>query len=130
VAIDYILNILCIFYYNTKFVWKPYQTTALLYLIHNIKHMFALNIIFDILKDSTIFHKGCVIEITCHGNINTNKKQFWLCFMNLSLLFITLNIIAPTSDISSITTSCNCSYGHVKIFNESNDKFDKLNKYY
>jgi hypothetical protein len=50
--------------------------------------------------------------------------------MNLSLLFITLNIIAPTSDISSITTSCNCSYGHVKIFNESNDKFDKLNKYY
>jgi len=33
-----------------------------------------MNIIFDILKDPTIFHKGCLIEITYHGNINTTKK--------------------------------------------------------
>jgi hypothetical protein len=51
-----------------------------------------------------------------------------MCFMEFSLLFITLNILAPTSDISSITTSCNYSYQHVNLFNESNDKFDKLNK--
>jgi hypothetical protein len=45
-----------------------------------IGHMFAnklvlvLNIIFDILKDPINFHKGCLIEITYHGNINTIKK--------------------------------------------------------
>jgi hypothetical protein len=50
-----------------------------------------------------------------------------MCFMELSLLFITLNILAPTSDISSVT-SCNYSYQHVSLFNESDDKFDKLNK--
>ncbi len=50
--------------------------------------------------------------------------------MDLSLLFITLNILAPTNDILCITTSCNCSYQHVKLFNESNDKFGKLDKDY
>ncbi len=48
--------------------------------------------------------------------------------MDLSLLFITLNIIASTSDISSMTTSCNCSYWHVSLFNELDDKFGKLDK--
>ncbi len=48
--------------------------------------------------------------------------------MDLSLLFITLNNITPTSDISSIKTNCNCSYRHVSLFNEFNDKFGKLNK--
>jgi hypothetical protein len=48
--------------------------------------------------------------------------------MDLSLLFITLNIVVPTSDISSITTSYNCSYRHVNLFNEFDDKFGKLNK--
>jgi hypothetical protein len=51
-----------------------------------------------------------------------------MCFMDLNLLFTTLNILARTSDISSITTSCNCSYRHVSLFNESNDKFGKPNK--
>jgi hypothetical protein len=51
-----------------------------------------------------------------------------MCFMDLNLLFITLNILAPISDIPSITTSCNCSYWHVNLFNESNDKFGKLDK--
>jgi hypothetical protein len=51
-----------------------------------------------------------------------------MCFMDLSLLSITLNILAPTSDISSITTSCNCSYQHVNLFNEFDDKFGKLDK--
>jgi len=51
-----------------------------------------------------------------------------MCFMDLSLLFITLNIVVPTSDISSITTSYNCSYRHVNLFNEFDDKFGKLNK--
>ncbi len=32
--------------------------------------------------------------------------------------------------ISSITTSCNCSYRHINLFNESNDKFGKLDKDY
>jgi hypothetical protein len=53
-----------------------------------------------------------------------------MCFMDLSLLSITLNILATTNDISSITTSCNCSYRHVSLFNESDDKVDKLNKDY
>jgi len=48
--------------------------------------------------------------------------------MDLNLLSITLNIITPTSDISSITTNCNCSYQHVNLFNESDDKFGKLDK--
>ncbi len=51
-----------------------------------------------------------------------------MCFIDHSLLFITLNILTPTSDISSITTSCNCSYQHLSIFNESDDRFGKLNK--
>jgi hypothetical protein len=33
-----------------------------------------------------------------------------------------------TSDFSSITTNCNCSYRHVSLFNESDDKFCKLDK--
>jgi len=48
--------------------------------------------------------------------------------MDLNLLFITLNILAPTSDISSIITSCNCSYQHVNLFDESYNKFGKLDK--
>jgi hypothetical protein len=48
--------------------------------------------------------------------------------MNFNLLSITLNILTPTSDISSITISCNCSYQHVSLFNKYNDKFDKLDK--
>jgi hypothetical protein len=48
--------------------------------------------------------------------------------MDLSLLSITLNIQTPTTDISSITTSCNFSYQHVSLFNEFNDKFGKLYK--
>ncbi len=38
--------------------------------------------------------------------------------------FITFNILTPTSDISSSTTSCNYSYWHVSLFNE----FGKLDK--
>jgi hypothetical protein len=49
-----------------------------------------------------------------------------MCFMYFSLLFIALNILAPTSDISSITTSYNFSYQHVSLFNEFDDKFGKL----
>jgi len=48
--------------------------------------------------------------------------------MDLSLLSIIINILTPTSDISSITTSCNYSYQHLSLFNESDDKFGKLNK--
>jgi len=53
-----------------------------------------------------------------------------MCFMDLNLLSITLNILTPTSDISSMTTICNYSNRHVSLFNESNDKFGKVNKYY
>jgi hypothetical protein len=53
-----------------------------------------------------------------------------MCFIDPSLLFITFNILTPTNDISSITTSCNCSYQHVSIFNEYDDKFGKLNNDY
>ncbi len=48
--------------------------------------------------------------------------------MKLNLLFITFNILASTNDISSITTSYNCSYQHVSLFIKSIDKFGKLNK--
>jgi hypothetical protein len=48
--------------------------------------------------------------------------------MDLSLLSIILNILAPTIDIPSITTSWNCSYQHVNQFNEYDDKFGKLDK--
>jgi hypothetical protein len=51
-----------------------------------------------------------------------------MCFMDLNLLFITLNILAPISNISSITTNYNCLYWNVSLFNEFNDKFDKLNR--
>jgi hypothetical protein len=47
--------------------------------------------------------------------------------MDLSLLYITLNIIAPTNDISFITASCNYSYRHVNLFNVTVDKFGNLN---
>ncbi len=50
--------------------------------------------------------------------------------MDLNLSSITLNILTPTSYVSSITTSCNCSYWHVSLFNESDDKFGKLDKDY
>jgi hypothetical protein len=53
-----------------------------------------------------------------------------MCFMDLSLLFITLNILTPTSDILYMTTSCNCSYRHVSLFNEFEYKFGKLDKDY
>jgi len=55
-----------------------------------------------------------------------HQKQNWMCFMDLNLSFITLNILAPTSDISCIT-SCHCSHQHVKLFHEFDDKFGKLN---
>ncbi len=58
------------------------------------------------------------------------NNLFWICFMDLSLLFITLIILAPTSDISSITTSCNYSYQHVSLFNVSIDKFGKSDNDY
>jgi hypothetical protein len=48
--------------------------------------------------------------------------------MDLNLLSIALNILAPTSNISFITTSCNCSYRHVSLFNEFVDKFGTLTK--
>jgi hypothetical protein len=48
--------------------------------------------------------------------------------MDLNLLSMTLNIITPTSDISSIITSCNYSYHYVSLFNGFVDKFNKLNK--
>ncbi len=50
--------------------------------------------------------------------------------MDLNLLFITSNILAPTSNILCITTNCNCSYQHVNLFNESNNKFSKLDEDY
>ncbi len=37
------------------------------------------------------------------------------------MLSITLNILALIIDISYITTSCNCSYWHVSLFNEYDD---------
>jgi hypothetical protein len=48
--------------------------------------------------------------------------------MDPSLLSMTLNIMASTSDISSMTTSYNCLYQHVSLFNEFDDKFGKLDK--
>jgi hypothetical protein len=48
-----------------------------------------------------------------------------MCLMSINLLSITLNNLTPTSDILSITRSCNYSYRHVNLFNESNDKFGK-----
>ncbi len=66
-------------------------------------------------------------KIICHNEIKTTKEFVLNMFMNLSLLFITLNILAPTNDISFITTSYNCSYPHVSLFNVSIDKFGKLN---
>ncbi len=50
-----------------------------------------------------------------------------MCFMDLNLLSITLNTLTPTSDISFITTD-NCSYQHVSLFNEFDDKFGKLDQ--
>jgi hypothetical protein len=47
--------------------------------------------------------------------------------MDLNLLLITLNILVLIIDIPFITTSCNCSYQHVNLFNEFDGKFGKLN---
>jgi hypothetical protein len=41
--------------------------------------------------------------------------------MDLDLLFIMLRILTLTHNISSITTSYNCTYWHVSLFNEYND---------
>jgi hypothetical protein len=60
--------------------------------------------------------------------LTPSKKKNWMCFINLSLLSITLNIITPMIDISFIMKSYNYSYRHLNLFNESNDKFGKLNK--
>ncbi len=60
-------------------------------------------------------------------NVSGIKNQF-VCFIDFSLLSITLNILTLISEISSFTTSCNCSYQHARLFNESNDKIGKLNK--
>ncbi len=51
-----------------------------------------------------------------------------MCFMDLNLLSITLNIQTPTTHVSSITTNFNYSYQHVNLFNEFNDNFGKLDK--
>jgi hypothetical protein len=51
-----------------------------------------------------------------------------MCFMDLDLLFKTLDILTLISDISSIKTSYNCLYQHVSLFIEVNDKFSKLDK--
>jgi hypothetical protein len=53
---------------------------------------------------------------------------FWICFTDLKLFSITFNILAPTSDISFITRSCNCSYQHLNLFNEFVDKYGRLDK--
>ncbi len=54
------------------------------------------------------------------------KNSFWIWFITLNQLSLTLNILAPTKNISSITFSCNCSYQHVSLFKESDDKVDKF----
>jgi hypothetical protein len=51
-----------------------------------------------------------------------------MCFIDFRLLSITLNILTTTNVISFMTTSCNCSYRHVSLFSEFDDKFDKLDK--
>jgi len=51
------------------------------------------------------------------------KIHFEYVFIAFNRWSITLNILAPTRDISSITTSYNCSYQHVSLFKESDDKF-------
>ncbi len=56
------------------------------------------------------------------SNLDQTNKLFWICFMDLCLLIITLIILPSTNDISSIRTSCNGSYQHVNIFNEYGDK--------
>jgi len=50
--------------------------------------------------------------------------------MNLNILFIILNILALTGDISFTTTICNCWYQHINLSNEYDDKFGKLNSDY
>ncbi len=127
------------FYYSTKFVQNLYKDHIrlpekfILFITLDIclQKIWCecINIIFDILKDPIIFHRGCLIKIICHDNINTTNFYFFECvFMDLNLLSITLNIISPTSDISSMTTSYNCSYWHVILFNEFHDKFGNLDK--
>jgi len=41
-----------------------------------------------------MFHMGHLIEITCHDDIKITQKKIWICFMDLNMLFITLNILA------------------------------------
>jgi hypothetical protein len=48
--------------------------------------------------------------------------------MDMNILIITLNILVPTSVISSVTTSYNCLDWHECLFNEYDDKFGNLNK--
>jgi hypothetical protein len=55
-----------------------------------------------------------------------SKNLFWICFIVLDWWFIALNILTPTRDILSITTSYNSSYQHVSLFKEFNDKFDRF----
>jgi len=41
----------------------------------------CINIIFNILKDPTIFHKVCLIEITYYDNINTTNEFVLKCVL-------------------------------------------------
>ncbi len=67
-------------------------------------------------------------KITCYDKINTTKEFVLNVFYGPNLLSKTLNILALINDISSITTSYNCLYQHVSLFNEFNDKFGKLDQ--
>jgi len=54
------------------------------------------------------------------------KNSIWICFIAFNRWSITLNILAPTRDVSSITTSYNCSYWHVSLLKKIHDKFDRF----
>ncbi len=92
--------------------------------------MLCINIVIDILKDSSFFHEACLIKSLVMIRWRPTIFFLWICFMNLNILFITLNILAPTSDISSTTTIYNCWYQHINLSNEFDNKFGKLNNDY
>jgi hypothetical protein len=72
-----------------------------------------------------------LIKITYNDNINTTNEFVLNVFYGpYPIIYKIKHSSTPTSDISSITTSCNCSYRHVNLFNESNDNFVKLDNDY
>jgi hypothetical protein len=85
------------------------------FFFHPIPLLFITNIACDLSKATKRI-------LFCFEKIVLNM------FYKLNLLFITFNILAPTNDISFITTSCNCSYLYVSLFNEFVEKFSKVNK--